>query len=294
MLGTGFIHIVRELRKADYYTIFDLLNSADFGVPQVRERLVFIGSRDGEPVYPPTPTHDKNAASDRPCWTTLRDGLRGLRCAKPTYPKFSPSKSKVMEMVPEGGNWRDLPAKIQREALGGAYDSWGGRGGFCRRLAWNRPAPALTTRPNSKATMLCHPTELRPLSVEEYRRLQQFPDEWEVCGGLSSQYRQLGNAVPVGLGEVVAEAIRKAIRAKRKRPTGIVSCAREDLLQRIAGRPDTILNPPRMQGNPSQASTKEWCDQRAGSRANILRHVMQESSVPWCSSSTRSSGRRSG
>ncbi len=53
------------------------------------------------------------------------------------------------------------------------------------------------------ATELCHPSEMRPLSVNEYRRLQTFPDDWIVCGPLASQYRQLGNAVPVDFGTAV-------------------------------------------------------------------------------------------
>ena len=92
---------------------------------------------------------------------------------------------------------------MQREALGNAYFSSGGRVGFCRRLALDRPAPTLLTSPTMPATELGHPTECRPLSVNEYKRLQTFPDDWTVCGSLSAQYRQIGNAVPVLFGEVI-------------------------------------------------------------------------------------------
>ena len=57
------------------------------------------------------------------------------------------------------------------------------------------------------ATDICHPVALRPLSIQEYKRIQQFPDDWIVCGKLTDQYRQIGNAVPVGLGEAVGRAI---------------------------------------------------------------------------------------
>ena len=57
------------------------------------------------------------------------------------------------------------------------------------------------------ATDLCHPTEDRPLSVEEYGRIQEFPDDWTICGPVLEQYKQIGNAVPVKLGEAIAKTI---------------------------------------------------------------------------------------
>jgi DNA (cytosine-5)-methyltransferase 1 len=60
-------------------------------------------------------------------------------------------------------------------------------------------------------TALCHPEEDRPLSVQEYRRVQQFPDDFRFSGSVANQYRQLGNAVPVGLAKAVALAVRDAL-----------------------------------------------------------------------------------
>jgi len=61
------------------------------------------------------------------------------------------------------------------------------------------------------ATDMCHPEEDRPLSVQEYLRLQQFPDGWQVAGSVREQYRQIGNAVPVGLGRAIALCIRRRL-----------------------------------------------------------------------------------
>lgn len=64
------------------------------------------------------------------------------------------------------------------------------------------------------ATDLAHPEELRPLSIQEYKVIQQFPDEWIIKGKLLDKYKQLGNAVPVGLGYAVGKIILKHMQGK--------------------------------------------------------------------------------
>ena len=80
----------------------------------------------------------------------------------------------------------------------------GGRTGFYRRLAWNKPAPTLVTSPSQMATCICHPDEDRPLTVKDYARVQGFPDGWEFVGTVSQKYRMIGEAVPVKLAEEIA------------------------------------------------------------------------------------------
>jgi DNA (cytosine-5)-methyltransferase 1 len=132
-------------------------------------------------------------------------------------------------MVPEGGNWRDIPAEYQELAMGGAYFSGGGKVGFYRRLSYDQPSPTLVTSPVQKATMLCHPTKDRPLSVHEYARIQQFPDDWKFIGSANDKYKQIGNAVPCGLAEAVGKAIlatangSACVDTKRTRGTSIHS-----------------------------------------------------------------------
>lgn len=256
-LGSAFIMITDEVARSGYRTVFDLLNAADFGVPQARERVVFVGSRDGEPVSLPSPTHAKLGGIGRAPWVPIRDGLRGLADPDPQFRALSEVRRRFLSMIPAGGNWRDLPEDLQEEALGGAFRSWGGRGGFYRRLSWDRPAPALTTSPDNKATMLCHPEELRPLSIREYARLQQFPDGWSFAGSLAQQYMQVGNAVPVGLASAVGRAIRETMDAAQPgtRDPGVF-CADPELMKRLARRPTTMLNPPRMWDAAGRAS--DW------------------------------------
>jgi len=130
-------------------------------------------------------------------------------------------------MVPEGGNWKNLPSDILQEAMGGAYKSGGGKVGFYRRLSYSQPSPTVVTSPIQKATMMCHPTQDRPLSVSEYARIQQFPDSWKIIGTTVDKYRQIGNAVPVGLAKAIGAAIvsvadgTSTIQVKRIRGTGI-------------------------------------------------------------------------
>ena len=79
--------------------------------------------------------------------------------------------------------------------------------GFYRRLSYNQPSPTLVTSPVQKATMMCHPTQDRPLSIREYGRIQQFPDDWLFMGTTAAKYRQIGNAVPVGIALALGKAI---------------------------------------------------------------------------------------
>jgi len=107
-------------------------------------------------------------------------------------------------MLKAGQNWRDLPSQVQQTAMGASWFAGGGKTGFYRRLSWDKPSPTLVTRPTMPATDLCHPKELRPLSVEEYAAIQTFPKSHIVCGRLDDQYRQIGNAVPCLFGEAIA------------------------------------------------------------------------------------------
>lgn len=277
-LGSGFRVVCEQLRALGYYCIFDVLNAADFGVPQERHRLVVIGTRDLEPIRMPAPTHARDGEGGLPAWTTLGSALADLRGdPTPEFYRFCPAKEKYLALVPEGGNWRDLPRRMQRHALGKAYISWGGRCGFFRRLSFSRPSPALTTRPDSKATTLCHPTELRPLTVAEYSRIQQFPVGWQFAGSVRKKYEQVGNAVPLGLGETIGCALLKASRSRRsagrkKR----VECFNLDLLESLCKRPKTIVNPPRMRNDTPTKTITKWYNGAKRNRDDALAYVPKQ------------------
>jgi DNA (cytosine-5)-methyltransferase 1 len=257
--GSALRRILKEFQALHYHVVFGLLNCADYGVPQKRWRVVFIGSRDGELVALPQATHrDPSETGALPEWVNLRDALEGVR-AKHWIP-FRPDRKELLERVPPGENWRALPKKLHRKALGAAIKSWGGRTGFCRRLAWEEPAPTLTTAPDGRATTLCHPSKSRTLSVEEYASLQQFPKKWRFAGTLRQQYEQIGNAVPLGLGRAVGESLRRLLERQRrlnKRLRGTAVC--DPRLQKsLARQKVTKLNPSRMRRYRSADTAHKW------------------------------------
>jgi DNA (cytosine-5)-methyltransferase 1 len=266
-LGSALRIILRELKALGYYVIYGLVNCADYGVPQKRMRVVFIGSRDGEEIRLPTPTHSKNG---NPEWRTLREALGDLTDPDPEFVEFTDDRKRLLRQLKAGQNWSDLPKRLHRAALGGAFDSWGGRTGFCRRLSWNQPSPTLTTAPDGRATTLCHPTRLRPLTVREYARLQQFPNDWEFAGSISQRYELIGNAVPVGLGAAIGKMLcatmRKTARSKRSlRPSkrGIVECPDPTLQRRLRKRPRTQLHPAWVREANVPDAVRRWLDRVA-------------------------------
>lgn len=226
-LGTVLDVILSEFNKLGYKTVYGILDAVNYGVPQFRERFVLIGSRDNEDIFLPIPTHFQMHQNPDYRWKTVGEAIKDLENNPGEYTSLSGDRKKYLHMVPEGGNWRDLPEEVIPIAMGGAYESGGGKVGFYRRLSYKQPSPTITTSPAQKATMLCHPRQDRPLSIKEYARIQQFPDDWKFTGTISAQYRQIGNAVPVGLAEAIGRAIistanrTSTIETKRFRGTSV-------------------------------------------------------------------------
>ena len=97
--------------------------------------------------------------------------------------------------------------------MGKSYHLGGGKTGMARRLSWDDPSLTLTCAPAQKQTERCHPEQTRPLTVREYARIQTFPDNWEFQGSMSSQYKQIGNAVPVNLGYAMGRALIRLLNS---------------------------------------------------------------------------------
>jgi DNA (cytosine-5)-methyltransferase 1 len=206
----------------DYRIDCFLVNAANYGAPQVRERTIFIGNRFNSLVDFPEPTHGESHAklqrnifmdgeSQLEPYRTLGDALSGLSEDNPIIMDFSERKKRYLSMVPPGSNWRSLPEDIARESMGKAYFAKGGRSGWWRRLSFDLPAPTIVTMPNHAGTALCHPVEVRSLTLRECARIQGFPDDWEFCGTPLEQYTQVGNAVPVQLGRVCGEVLAEQL-----------------------------------------------------------------------------------
>lgn len=184
-----------------------VLKTLFYNVPQKRERLILIAIRNDI-----APMVSFRWPEVSPQIRTLRDALFKGELYETNVPssdgqKYPEKKRKIMEMVPQGGDWRDLPEEIAREYLKGSYLLGGGKTGMARRLSLDEPSLTLTCAPAQKQTERCHPTETRPLTVREYARVQTFPDDWTFCGTLSSQYKQIGNAVPVNFAAAIGRSL---------------------------------------------------------------------------------------
>jgi DNA (cytosine-5)-methyltransferase 1 len=214
--GSAF-RVIRDVfqNQLKYQVVVGLANSADYGVPQERLRVLILGSRDAEFESETLaeivlPTHLGRHQ-------TLHDAIATVEGPQ-EYLKYSTARAEVMAAIPAGRNWRwlrDNPnygPSVTESLMGGAWAAEGGKVGFFRRLAWDKPSPTLPTSPIQKSTSLCHPIENRPLSIQEYAAIQQFPEDYSFAGSLSQRYKQVGNAVPRGLGEAVGAALLGIIR----------------------------------------------------------------------------------
>lgn len=191
------------------YTLVEprVLKAIMYQVPQKRERLILIAIRNdiAERVQFHWPSPYKRVL-------TLRDALYRSVIFDTDVPKsigvqYPEKKRKVLELVPQGGDWRDLPEEVARKYMGGSWLLGGGKTGMARRLSLDEPSLTLTCSPCQKQTERCHPVETRPLSVREYARIQTFPDNWLFQGTMSDQYKQIGNAVPVNLAWAVGRSL---------------------------------------------------------------------------------------
>ncbi|MHB1015483.1 MAG: DNA cytosine methyltransferase [Desulfurivibrionaceae bacterium] len=219
-----FAKDLAEISGTGYHLDIFEVNAVNYGAPQIRERALFVGNRYNVEIDFPTPTYGPNnsipgcgsqlglfAEPKLQAWRTLDDAIGDLREENPVVLDFSPRKKKYLEMVPPGSNWRSLPVEIQKESMGKAWHAKGGRSGWWRRLTFDLPAPTLVTMPNHASTSLCHPNETRALSIREYARIQEFPDDWQFSGSVTEQYTQVGNAVPARLGLVAGKVIADAL-----------------------------------------------------------------------------------
>ncbi len=215
--GGALYYIVNIMEKAGYGVSFNLYNSANFGTPQKRERVVLICSRDGKKTPYIEPTHSENKEHGLPKWVTVKEALSGLEKIEHTHINFPEKRIKYYKLLKPGQYWKHLPVSLQKEALGASFYAGGGKTGFLRRLDWEKPSPTLVTNPAMPATDLAHPKENRPLSIEEYKRIQQFPDGWTIEGSILEKYKQIGNAVPCGLGFAIGKHIMKLLKGNKIR-----------------------------------------------------------------------------
>ena len=212
----GALYLILEKLKGFGYTFsFELYNAANFGAAQIRERVVIIAKRGDEKLPYLVPTNSDNEEYELEKWITLKDVIGDLNEEKQDYINFPEKRLKYYRYLKSGENWKNLPEDIAKEAMGKSYYLGGGKTGFFRRLSWDKPSPTLVTHPAMPATDLCHPEQLRPLSIQEYARIQGFPDGWRFSGDLLEVYKQIGNAVPIKLGEAIGKLIIDDIKGNK-------------------------------------------------------------------------------
>lgn len=196
--GKTLKSMVQVLEDIGYKVAYKVVRAQYLDVPQKRERLIILAIRNDLNIPFIFP-------KERDYTVSLREAL--ANCPQSEGQAYPEKKKKIMELIPQGGYWRDLPEDMQKDYMGASYYLGGGKTGMARRLSWDEPSLTLTCAPAQKQTERCHPDETRPLTVREYARIQTFPDDWKFIGSTASQYKQIGNAVPVNLGYHVGRCL---------------------------------------------------------------------------------------
>jgi len=227
--------IISLFESLGYKVQYRLLNAADYGTPQIRERVIIVGSKLRNNFVYPSATHynpeKKNSlfTKDMKPYLTLEDAVSDLpfiksgeesfdyaskprnefqalmregappRLADHNAPQNSPHLVKIMELLPDGGTPEDLPPELRPKS--------GFKNTYCR-LWWKRPSTTITRNLGTPSSSRCiHPIAPRPLTAREGARIQCFPDDYRFYGSSSDRKLQIGNAVPTFLSNALADAV---------------------------------------------------------------------------------------
>jgi DNA (cytosine-5)-methyltransferase 1 len=196
------------------------INAANFGVPQTRERVLIIGARDGKKLNFPTETHcdpskePTGSGSPLEPWLTAWDAIGDLQDDDNPGLQVGGKWGDLLPSIPEGENYLWHTARRGGKPLFG----WRRRyWGFLLKLAKRRPA--WTVQAQTGPAIGPFHWRSRKLSVRELCRLQTFPDDYQIVGSRIEAQRQLGNAVPSLLGELIGREIRSQLLGHRIRRT---------------------------------------------------------------------------
>ena len=202
--GSTLQKIISLINDINLYNIsYKVLNAVNFSVPQKRERIFIVG------VLKTIP-HIFEFPIPNTCKLVLNDVLINVPVSPCT--KYSAEKENLFKLIPQGGCWVNLPIELQKSYLGNSYNSGGGKRGILHRLSMTDACLTLLCTPSQKQTERCHPLENRPLSIRESARIQTFNDNYVFSGSTMSQYKQIGNAVPVELARQMGLAIQNVLK----------------------------------------------------------------------------------
>lgn len=226
--------IQSSLHDLGYSATWDVVYSANYGVPQLRKRFLMVAILEGygKPSLPPTTHSEQGSIFGEEAWVSVADAISDLpslgsgesatqylSSPETNYQRemrgnstillhheaarHPPHLVKALSFIPDGGNRKSIPDQYQPKS--GFHNS------YARLASW-KPAIAVTSnmrKPSSaRAT---HPFQNRGLTVREGMRLQSFPDNFKLCGSRTNQYLQVGNAVPPRLGEAIGRHIKNIV-----------------------------------------------------------------------------------
>jgi len=197
--GNTIKKIIEMINKNNLYNIsYKCLDASKYDVPQKRERVFIVGVLKNI-------QHSLRFPEESITRRVLKDVLYDVPFSNGA--KYNEEKKSLFKIIPQGGCWINLPENLQKEYLGNSYYSGGGKRGILYRLSMEKPSLTLLCTPSQKQTERCHPLDERPLTIREYARIQTFDDTYEFIGSLNSQYKQIGNAVPVELAKHMGKSL---------------------------------------------------------------------------------------
>ena len=234
-LGGGKIKdaIIADFESKGYAVSINLVNAADYGVPQLRERVILVGFLGDNPFQYPEPTHGEGLLP----YVTLHDALKdlpALSCGKESTVYAAPPDNEFLSWVRQGGSDTLTEHKAPnnsahlRKIMAALKDGQGKddlpeelrpKSGFKNtyaKLWWEKPATTITRNFACPSSSRCiHPRDSRALTIREGARLQSFPDNYQFYGSDCLKRLEIGNAVPPLLSVALAEQMLKALNAEK-------------------------------------------------------------------------------
>ena len=230
--GRLYLKIEEEFKSLGYDLKQKVLNAADFGVPQLRERVILVGMKEKNTFKYPTPTHGEGLKP----YVTLKEAIGDLPKIKSGEESFEYNKEinndflefvrkdsieltehkapkngehliKIMEALGDGQGREDLPEELRpKKGFGNTY----------AKLWWEKPSTTITRNFACPSSSRCiHPRDSRAMSIREGARLQSFPDDYKFYGSAGTKRLQIGNAVPPLLSEQIAIKVYEALKEKQ-------------------------------------------------------------------------------
>lgn len=211
------INAGKEIGK-NYNVNYKMLNAADYGVPQLRNRLIFLGFSDKYNLTFPKPKFKPNE------YRTVRDAIGDLPSLKPNeenknyakrpftdYQKLMRGNSTKLTNNKSPNHTKKTIERIKNTSPGEPmYENYKQR----IRLSWDNPSPTQVSGGIRPQFQFGHPEDNRGLTIRERARIQSFPDNYEFFGGMVQERVQTGNAVPPLLSQAIAEVLFKELKIK--------------------------------------------------------------------------------